>query len=71
MREHCDGMSTYFLGDRIPGTPAGLGCCEPPLPPQLKLIVPSLRGFVCSEALLVLFDEVEAVVHNNRIVSAC
>jgi len=32
--EHCDGKGTYFLGDRIPGTPAGLGF-EPdwPTPP--------------------------------------
>ena len=32
--EHCDDKGTYFLGDRIPGTPVGLGF-EPdwPTPP--------------------------------------
>ena len=52
------GHSATYTPPRGINTRTRFGCCEPPLPPQLKLIVPSLRGFVCSEALLVLFDEV-------------
>ena len=52
------GNAATYTPPRGINTRTRFGCCEPPLPPQLKLIVPSLRGFVCSEALLVLFDEV-------------
>ena len=47
------GNAATYTPPRGINTRTRFGCCEPPLPPQLKLIVPSLRGFVCSEALLV------------------
>ena len=38
------GNAATYTPPRGINTRTRFGCCEPPLPPQLKLIVPSLRG---------------------------